>query len=219
MRKRHLAPVLAATALVACDWFAQTEDQEISVPKTDITLDLGHFDPQCNSSNGSTTYQVDEASSRCHVSYDKQGVTVADMAAVRQLLVSHGFDAGSCEISFHGQKANDMSIIFDHAALSVSGPVATWAGTFQVKTDTVASLSATDQAVDNLLSSAKSFELSSSVLDEMDTAWNNMQTLDAHIHFDFFIDTSFVPAMVAGGDLKLTVTIEIQGTGKVTCGG
>src|SRR5262249_18555382 len=101
MRKRHLATVLAVTAVAGCPWLSQTDDQQISIGPAALTPDLGNFDPLCQSSNGNTTYQLDEATGRCHVSYTKQGVTVADMAAVRALLVQNGFDAGSCNISFH----------------------------------------------------------------------------------------------------------------------
>ena len=120
MRKSRLC-ALAAGALVAgigaC--FEQTDSFDLPSSPTTLQLDLGAFDPACNSVRGNTTYQSTEGG-QCRVIYDKPSVTVSDMNALRQLIKANGVDLSNVDISFHGEKADDMNLIVDSAQIPLA---------------------------------------------------------------------------------------------------
>ncbi len=211
MRKSRLAP-LAGVLIVAC--FEQTEPFDLPSSPTTLQLDLGEFDPACNSVRGNTTYQSAEGGA-CHVIYDKPSITVSDMNALRQLIINNGVDLSNVDISFHGEMADDMNLIIDSAQipLAASVPVTSWNASFSFQGTQVGMVAKTSVAVNNLLPSPVSFTLPGTVIDALDTAWNQMSTVDAHIHAELIIDPQYVASMVAGGDLKLNVTVELAGSG------
>lgn len=221
MRKSRLVP-LAAGALIAgigaC--FEQTESFDLPSSPTTLQLDLGEFDPACNSVRGNTTYQSTEGGA-CHVTYDKPSITVSDMNALRQIIVNNGVDLSQVDVSFHGQMADDMDLVVDSAQipLAASVPVTSWNASLSVQGTSVGMVSKTSVAVNNLLPAPVSFTLPGPVIDALDTAWNQMATVDAHIHAELIIDAQYVPSMVAGGDLKLNLTVELAGSGTTTTHG
>src|SRR5262249_11594638 len=149
------------------------------------------------------------------------GVTLSDMAALRQLITNNGVNLNDVDISFHGEMADDMNLVIDSAQipLAASVPVSSWTASVSVQGTQVATLSKSGIAVNNLLPAPVSVALPGPVIDILDEAWNKMSTVDARIHAELFIDSQYVPAMVAGGDLKLNVTVELSGSGTTTTHG
>lgn len=217
MRKSRLAPLAAGVLVFAC--FEQKDSFDLPDSPTTLQLDMGNFDPQCSGTHGNTTYQLTEG--QCHVIYDKSGVTLSDMAALRQLITNNGVNLNDVDISFHGEMADDMNLVIDSAQipLAASVPVSSWTASVSVQGTQVATLSKSGIAVNNLLPAPVSVALPGPVIDILDEAWNKMSTVDARIHAELFIDSQYVPAMVAGGDLKLNVTVELSGSGTTTTHG
>lgn len=218
MRKSRLVALAAGALVVAC--FEQTESFDLPSSPTTLQLDLGAFDPACNSVRGNTTYQSSEGGA-CRVIYDKPSITVSDMNALRQIITNNGVDLGQVDVSFHGEMADDMDLVVDSAQipLAASVPVTSWSASVSVQGTPVGMVSKTGVAVNNLLPAPVSFTLPGPVIDALDTAWNQMATVDAHIHAEMIIEPQYVPAMVAGGDLKLNLTVELAGSGKTTTHG
>ena len=217
MRKFRLAP-LAAVLVVAC--FEQTEAFDLPSSPTTLQLDLGEFDPLCNSVRGNTTYQSTEGG-QCHVIYDKPTVTVSDMNLLRTIITNNGVDLSNVDISFHGEMADDMNLVVDSAQipLAASVPITSWSASVSVPGTSLGMVSKTGVAVNNLLPSPISFTLPGTVIDYLDNAWNQMSTVDAHIHAELVIDSQYISSMVAGGDLKLNITVELAGSGTTTTHG
>lgn len=218
MRKSRLVPLAAGALIVAC--FEQTDSFDLPSSPTTLQLDMGDFDPECNSVRGNTTYQSTEGGA-CHVIYDKPSITVSDMNALRQLITANGVDLSQVDVSFHGEMADDMDLVIDSAQIPVAAsvPVSSWSASVAVQGTSVGMVSKTNVAVNNLLPAPISLTLPGPVIDALDNAWNQMATVDAHIHAEMLIDAQYVPAMVAAGDLKLNITVELAGSGTTTTHG